>query len=148
MSSSPTTLPPVTPRPTVAEDQLPQLPTTPQPTSDNSNNNIINDDGIVDVIIVGAGPGGIAAAKTILDGNPQATIVLLERGPSLELYKSKGYDDALRSAEATSDPTFREDVPDTPIVVGTGVGGGRYGQKYKYMLFYPVCVQTKPKPNQ
>jgi len=77
-----------------------------------------------DVIIVGAGPGGIAAAKTILDNNLGASVLMLERGPPLSEYIAKGYDDALMSGAATADPQFREDVEGTPIVVGTGVGGG------------------------
>ena len=77
-----------------------------------------------EVVIIGAGPGGITAAKTILDASPNAKVLILEKGPPLEAYVAKGYDNALQHGVATADPDFREDVEGTPIVLGTGVGGG------------------------
>jgi flavin-dependent dehydrogenase len=94
----------------------------------------------VDVIIVGAGPGGLTAAKTIIDAKPDTRIVVLERGPPLSAYKEKGYGDALLYSVATSDPDFREDVEGTPIVVGNGVGGGKSsGSIAPYHILFLLC---------
>ena len=46
------------------------------------------------------------------------------RGPGLQAFKDKGYDDALKYGMSQSDAAFREDIAGTPIVLGNGVGGG------------------------
>ena len=77
-------------------------------------------------IIVGAGPGGCSAARTLVEEGVDASkILIIERGPSLEDFKDKpNYTNALYYGATQADPDFREDIPNTPIVLGNGVGGG------------------------
>ena len=77
-------------------------------------------------IIVGAGPGGCSAARTLVDQGVNATkILMVERGPSLQAFKDKpNYTNALAFGLTQQDPDFRENIQDSPIVLGNGVGGG------------------------
>ena len=77
-------------------------------------------------IIVGARPGGCSAAHTLVEQGVDATkILMIERGPSLEGFKGRtNYTNALYYGTTQVDPDFREDIPNTPIVLGRGVGGG------------------------
>ena len=77
-------------------------------------------------IIVGAGPGGCSAARTLVDQGVDATMILMvEHGPSLQAFKDKpNYTNALAFGLTQQDPDFRENIQDSPIVLGNGVGGG------------------------
>lgn len=82
-------------------------------------------DKIWHAIIVGAGPGGCSAAHTLVEqGVDRSNILVLERGPDLQAFKDKGYDNALMYSLSQGDKLFREDIAGTPIVLGNGVGGG------------------------
>jgi hypothetical protein len=58
------------------------------------------------------------------EGVSPSDILVLERGPDLQTFKDKGYDDALKYSQSQGDQLFREDIAGTPIVLGNGVGGG------------------------
>ena len=64
--------------------------------------------------------------------NQKLISFVFSRGPSLADYKAKGYGDALKYQLAQGDSDFLDNVADTSIVLGTGVGGGtlHFGMQY------------------
>ena len=91
---------------------------------------------VIDYLIVGAGPSASMAAYVIAESKPDKNVLLLEKGEyTLEEYKSRGYDDVFRWADAQNDPDFMNnfDTQDNKNVwLGNGNGGSTliFGLQY------------------
>ena len=91
---------------------------------------------VIDYLIVGAGPSASMAAYVIAESKPDKNVLLLEKGEyTLEEYKSRGYDDVFKWADAQNDPDFMNNFMTTDnknVWLGNGYGGGSliFGLQY------------------
>lgn len=89
-----------------------------------------------DLIIVGAGPGGIMTAFKYANLNPDKNVLILEQGKNdFESYKELDYDNVYNWFKATNDSKYLynlSSINDINLILGQGCGGGTkvFGLQY------------------